>query len=859
MTTHTSTHGKTDSVTFNSDERASLQLVHSGNRVHAKTGIRPQVNSTDHFRLMEWEVTPGRTIAVLSPTSSSSDSSAIEEWVRWMEQLAARDELKALIFTCHGGRFLFSSSHLQGEWREFFESGLELMERMNKPLIAAVDGMVSGIGCAVALCTHAVVASESAQFILPAGTGVIQRLVRIAHLQKGTDGLVQAINWLCSNRAMTAREAEETGWIDQCCEGEALPLAVAWAKAAATAGQGPLAEAFVRRRAWRNDWERPRPFVLPDRKEWERITAGTSDQDTRPKEILSLIQTGYEQGFSAGLDHERKWWAAQTQRLEVDQFSHGSHTVRSLTQEEEEQWIREGQLLPPDSPFYPGISPVPSWQYRTTDPVTVIPVRRPGPREVLVYVLARGANFSGLVVETGRVVREEKAIHAGDAVVVIPSGLQETEGRFVTVGAEQVFPKPSNLSFAEAADLLPWMTAHRITRHRAGGRVWIDGLEESAALACFTLVQHDEGKVTVMTSSDRERRMTEEWKAEALDQRHLRYRGVFTKIPADSSAWRRWEEMGKKVIEDFQRRNRGELADWSATFYGERTFGRAYQLLKDGGLLVVAGAREGEQLTFIGKRGESSPSTLLEQPGESVVLFYGMGQRGDEVMDPFGWRVIQVAERRQDHLVIVTQSEAQKRWLQGRLGEHVAGIISIEECAASWPGEFDWPPSVPYLPNPSEQKKDWLLTRQLFERRTIRPLRTVIGECIRTMHNPEGYADVVVDRADHDALGISLHLVKPKTGRVVFGENMAGKRYSFYASTMMESERRIVTPSATIVGCGLPEPEDVQRVLEWIENGVFRKERRFVMAETEHRGRVTTALGDLLTVDQLYEAWSSRC
>jgi acrylyl-CoA reductase (NADPH)/3-hydroxypropionyl-CoA dehydratase/3-hydroxypropionyl-CoA synthetase len=235
-----------------------------------------------------------------------------------------------------------------------------------------------------------------------------------------------------------------------------------------------------------------------------------------------------------------------------------------------------------------------------------------------------------------------------------------------------------------------------------------------------------------------------------------------------------------------------------------------------------------------------------------------MGLRRDEWMDPFGWRVIQVAGQRQDQLVIVTQSEAQKRWLQGRLGTHAAGIVSIEECAASWPGEFDWPPAVPYLPDPSERKKDWLLTRQLFERRTIRPLRTVIGEFLRTMQNPEGYADVVVDRAAHDALGISLHLVKPKTGRVVFGENMAGKRYSFYASTMMESERRIVTPSATIIGCGLPDAEDVQRVLEWAENGLFREERRFAMAKTEHGGKATATLADLLTVDQLYEAWSSQ-
>lgn len=854
MTVYTS-RGKAVSVTLDSDECASLQVVRSGIPVRT-TEIRPKVKTTDHFRLMEWEVSPGRTVAVLSPTSGS-DVSAVEEWVRWLQELAARDELKSLILVCHGGRFLFSSGHLRGECQETFEAGLELLEQMKKPLIAAVDGTVSGMGCAVALCVDAVVASESARFIRPEGTGVIQRLARIAHLKKGADGLVRAITWLCSDRVMTAREAEEMGWVDQCCEGEALPLAVAWAKAAAVAGQGPLAEAFVRLRAWREDWERPRQFDLLGRQERERIIAGTGNQDTRLKEILSLIQTCYEQGYSVGLAHERKWWAEHSQRPEEAESRKWSNTVRSLTREEEEQMVRDGRLLPPGSPFYPGISPLPSWQYKTTDPVTVIPVRRPGPGEVLVYVLARGANLSGLVVEAERAVHEEKSIYAGDAVVVIPRG--EAEGHFVTVGADEVFPKPPHLSFVEAADLLPWMTAYRITRHRTGGRIWIDGLQESTALACFSLVQHHEGKVTAMTSSHLERRMTEERKAESLDLRHLRYRGVFTKIPADSSSWRRWEELGKKLMEDFRRRNRGELADWAVTFYGERTFGRTYQLLKDGGLLVVAGAREGEQLTFIGKNGERSPAGLLEHPGESVVLFYGTGRKRDEVMDPFGWRVIQAAERRQARLVIVTQSETQKRWLQGRLGGYAAGIISIEECAASWQGEFDWPPAVPYLPNPSERKKDWLLTRQLFERRTIRPLRTLIGQYLKTIQNPDGYADVVVDRADHDALGISLHLVKPKTGRVVFGENMAGKRYSFYASTLMESERRIITPSATVIGCGVPDVEDVQRVLEWVENGVLREERCSLMAKTNHVGGATATLADIFTVEQLYEAWSERC
>jgi acrylyl-CoA reductase (NADPH)/3-hydroxypropionyl-CoA dehydratase/3-hydroxypropionyl-CoA synthetase len=78
----------------------------------------------------------------------------------------------------------------------------------------------------------------------------------------------------------------------------------------------------------------------------------------------------------------------------------------------------------------------------------------------------------------------------------------------------------------------------------------------------------------------------------------------------------------------------------------------------------------------------------------------------------------------------------------------------------------------------------------------------------------------VVDRAGHDALGVSTALVKPFTGRVVFFEDLAHRRYTFYAPQVWTRQRRILMPTASILGTHLCNAYEVARMNERIAAGL---------------------------------------
>ena len=64
-------------------------------------------------------------------------------------------------------------------------------------------------------------------------------------------------------------------------------------------------------------------------------------------------------------------------------------------------------------------------------------------------------------------------------------------------------------------------------------------------------------------------------------------------------------------------------------------------------------------------------------------------------------------------------------------------------------------------------------------------------------------------------------LVKPFTGRVVYAEDMAHKRYSFYAPQVWTRQRRIVMPTAEIRGTHLCNAYEVTRMNDMIAAGLL--------------------------------------
>lgn len=103
------------------------------------------------------------------------------------------------------------------------QSIFRLIERLNKPVVAAVNGFALGGGCELAMACHLRVASNKAVFgqpevklgLIPGYAGT-QRLPRLV-------GRGRALEILLTGRNVSAEEAERIGLVNSVCEPERLP------------------------------------------------------------------------------------------------------------------------------------------------------------------------------------------------------------------------------------------------------------------------------------------------------------------------------------------------------------------------------------------------------------------------------------------------------------------------------------------------------------------------------------------------------------------------------------------------------------------------------------------------------------
>jgi acrylyl-CoA reductase (NADPH)/3-hydroxypropionyl-CoA dehydratase/3-hydroxypropionyl-CoA synthetase len=106
-----------------------------------------------------------------------------------------------------------------------------------------------------------------------------------------------------------------------------------------------------------------------------------------------------------------------------------------------------------------------------------------------------------------------------------------------------------------------------------------------------------------------------------------------------------------------------------------------------------------------------------------------------------------------------------------------------------------------------------------FQERTIKPFGNAVGRLLRSADNPRGAPDLIVERAGHDTLGVSTSLVKPFTGRVVYLEDLSGRRFTLYAPQVWMRQRRVLMPTATIAGTHLSNAAEVVRMNEMLAAG----------------------------------------
>ncbi len=953
-----------------------------------------------YFRIENHKLSATKRLAIVTitnPPVNALNERALDELNTIVDHLARRQDVAAVVFTGQGTRSFVAGADIRQllEDMHTFEDAIALpnnahlafrkIERMDKPCIAAINGVALGGGLEFALACHYRVADRHAEFgqpeinlrMLP-GYGGTQRLPRLLYKRTNGTGTLRALEMILGGRTITSEEAGEIGLVDQLAVGaqDALSLATALVREY-SAGEGVLMEAFERRKAANAAWEEARPEFVKDElnaiiqnPRVQRIVqqAAGAGRSKAVARALEAIVYGFEHGFERGLAHEARLFAEAVVDPEggkkgiqdfMDKRSAPLPTRRTLVSAEQEKIYREtGQLLPVGSPFFPGVTPLPAWQYaqgvirdpetgagRVGDPQeaereVIIPVERPGANQALLYILASEVNFNdiwaitgipvslfdehdrdwhitgsggvALVASLGEELRKEGRLKVGDLVAVYSGqsnvlspmmGLDPMAADFVIQGyntpdgshqqfmlaqAPQCLPLAPDMSLEAAGSfMLNLGTAYRALfttlAIKAGKSIFIEGAATGTGLDAARSAARNGLRVIGMVSSEaRARTLMEAGGKGTINRKDPAVADIFTRIPTDPAQWAAWEQAGQPLLDMFRRQNNHHLADYAISHAGEQAFPRSFQLLgepRDGHIptLTFYGASSGYHFTFLGKPGHSSPEEMMRRAGlrggQAVLIYYGVGGDGALVDEP-GLEAIEAARSLGSRVVVATYTDAQREFvLSLGFGASLRGVVSIEELQRRYGADFDWPRTMPDLPDSKADPEGLKEAIRRFNDLTFKPLGSAVGAFLASADNPRGYPDMIIERAGHDTLNVSAMLVKPFIGRIVYFEELGGRRFSFFAPQIWMRQRRVYMPTANLWGTHLSNAYEILRLSDEISAGLLSitepvfvdwpdlAEAHQAMWENRHTGStyvVNHALPrpGIKSKDELYEAWA---
>ena len=932
-------------------------------------------------------------VTVTNPPVNALNERALDELNIVVDHVARRADVKAVIFTGQGTASFVAGADIRQLLEEVrtLEEALPLpnnahlafrkIEAMDKPAIAAINGVALGGGMEFAMACHVRVAEAHATFgqpevrlnLLP-GYGGTQRLPRLLELAGHAQPLVRALEYVVGGRTYGADEVEADGLV-QAIAGDAddvLSLAVRLAAefVAAPTADGLVARTFAARKAASAAWKAPGRDALEAAlgdAETQRLLAQAAAVGRAPvaARILDAVRTGWTQGIDAGLEREARLFAeavidpdggkAGIQAFQ-DKRSAPLPTRRAAAPRAEvvPALVADGKLLPVGSPFFPGLTPMPEWQYGhavVKDPITganahglpkdaereiLVPVLTPGPTEAVVYVLASEVNFNdiwaitgipvspfenhdldyqvtgsggvGLVAALGADAKREGRLKVGD-LVTIYSGQSEllsplaardpmyagfsiqgyetdtgSHQQFLLVQAPQLHPLPPDLTLEAAGSyVLNLGTVVRALfttlQVEAGRTIFVEGAATGTGLeALKSAARNGLAAVGLVSNPERAAFVKGQGAVGAINRKDAAWASAFTPVPAEPAAIAAWERAGAPLLDAMRAQTGGRLADYAVSHAGQEAFPRSFQMLADGGTLTFYGATSGYWFSFVGKRGAASPDDMLRRArlraGEAVLLYYGAGTR--DLLDPVGLEAIEAVRGAGGRLVVATATDAQREFVQSLgFGDAVRGVVSLEDLRRREGDGFDWPDALPPLPDAKRETAKFKDAVRDFQERTMKPFGSAVGKFLRSADNPRGYPDLIIERAGHDALAASTSLVKPFTGRVVYCEEMAGRRYTFYAPQVWMRQRRILMPTATIAGTHLCNAYEVVRMNDMIAAGQLEVTEPTVVAwhelpnahqamwDNTHTGAtyvVNHALPrlGLTSRDELYQEWAAR-
>jgi acrylyl-CoA reductase (NADPH)/3-hydroxypropionyl-CoA dehydratase/3-hydroxypropionyl-CoA synthetase len=968
-----------------------------------------------YFRIEYHPVTAVQRLALVTianPPVNALNERALDELNTIVDHLGRREDVAAIIFTGEGTKSFVAGADIRQllEEAHTVEDAIALpnnahlafrkIERMEKPCIAAINGVALGGGLEFALACHYRVADAHAEFgqpeinlrLLP-GYGATQRLPRMLHARTNGTGLLRALEMILGGRTISAEEAREIGLVEALandgrdCVSVAAALAreyiLTQGEERTTRRAGDplrLGDVFEARRRQIREWRDPRPhfaadelnaIVLNPRTRRIVAQAATAGRARAVERALDAITYGYIHGLDAGLQREARLFAEAV----VDPKG-GKAGIRAFLEkrsaplptrnppfsaDQERMALERGWLLPVGSPFFPGVTAIPKLQYAQGvarshetgapehgDPAQVerqliVPVERPSAGQALLYMLASEVNFNdiwaitgipvslfdehdrdwhvtgsggvALVAALGDELRREGRLKVGDLVAVysgrtnlhsplagldpmaadfVIQGYQTPDGshqQFMLAQSPQCHPLPPDLSLEAAGSyMLNLGTSYRALfttlRISPGRTIFVEGAATGTGLdAARSAARNGLHVIGMVSSEERARAVIAAGGRGAVNRKAPALRELFTRVPADPAGWAPWEAAGQPLLDEFRAQSGGRLADYAVSHAGETAFPRSFQLLgepRDGHVptLTFYGASAGYHFTFLGKPGSASPAEMLRRAGlragQSALIYYGI-ERGSgpaQLVDQPGIEAIEAARALGARMVVVCATDAQREFV-GSLGFGAAlrGIISLEELRRRHDDDFEWPATMPDLPDARCDPQGLREAVRRYNDLTFKPLGGAVGALLRTPDNPRGHPDIVVERAGHDALAASAMLVRPFTGRIVYFEELAGRRFSFFAPQIWMRQRRIYMPTANIWGTHLSNAYEVMRLGDELAAGLLSitepklvpweelREAHQAMWENRH-GAASYVVNHALprpgikSKEELYEAWA---
>jgi acrylyl-CoA reductase (NADPH)/3-hydroxypropionyl-CoA dehydratase/3-hydroxypropionyl-CoA synthetase len=950
------------------------------------------------LRLEVHEVKPGASIAVLTiskPPVNALDERALDELNTVVEHLARREDIRAVVLTGAGTQSFVAGADVRQLLEEMNtpEDVLPLprkaaqvtrkLEGMGKPVVAAINGVALGGGNEFQMAAHYRVAEVTARFGQPEinlhlipGYGGTQRLPRLLEEEHGLDGLVTAIGLILGGRTLDADEAVACGLVDEVAsDADALSRATALARQFVLTGEGPLASAHAERLAANARWAKPGRYPaaeLDAHPEVKRLVAQakSAGRELPARWALDAVRFGYERGLLEGLDHEGRLFAEAVVSPQAGKIGLRAFFDRrsaplptrarpslDAARADEANALRDGRLLPVGAPFYPGVTPIPDFQYALLaekDPATglprhgdpadaeqkrIIPVPSIGPSETLLYMLTSEINFNdiwaltgvpvspfdnhdedwhvtgsgglGLVARIGEEVKREGRVKVGDLVAVFSGasqllsplagldpmfaeqkiqGYETPDGshqQFMVAQGPQLHPKGADLTLEAAGSyILNLGTVYRalyttlaIGPESAGKTMFVEGAATGTGFEAVKAAVRSRVAVTgLVSSAARAKDVLAAGARGTVDRKDSRFANAFVPVPDEPAQWPVWEKEGAALVEDFRRQNGGRLADFVVSHAGETSFPRGFQLLAEGGILTFFGASSGYRFTFMGKPGAVRPDEMLARAGltagQSVLTFYGAADGG--ALDQPGIEAIEAAREAGARIVVCAATDGQRDFVKSLgFGEAVRGVFSVQELVRREGDAFSWPRTMPLLPDSRRETAAFKEAVRWYQEQVFKPFASQVGAFLRGAGNPRGTPDLVIERAGQDTLALSSMLIKPHTGRVVYFEDMAARRYTFYAPQVWMRQRRIYLPTANIWGTHLSNAYEVVKMNELVDAGMLTVGEPLVipfdeapgahqeMWENRHRASnyvLNHALPEmgLKTKDELYQAWSLR-